>query len=163
MSRAFVKETDRDDDLPERSHSELPNYISSQGLQNLQQQAEKLVAEISKLRTSETLEDKNRLAPLQRDLRYWQERIRRAIPVAPQAHYKKVAFGCLVLLEDEQENALTFAIAGEDEADVKAGIISWASPLAKAMIGKQVGDTVVWPRNDNPIELTIVAIHPFPE
>ena len=163
MSRAFVKETDRDDDLPERSHSDLPNYISSQGLQNLQEQAEQLTTEISKLRTSEALEDKNRLAPLQRDLRYLQERIRRAIPVAPQPHYHKVAFGCRVLLEDEQENSLTFSIAGEDEADVNAGIISWASPLAKAMIGKQVGDTLVWPRSDDPIELTIVAILPLPE
>lgn len=84
MSRAFVKETDRDDDLPERSHSDLPNYISCQGLQNLQKQTEQLATEISKLRTSEALEDKNRLASLQRDLRYWQERIRRAIPVAPK-------------------------------------------------------------------------------
>lgn len=161
MSRAFVKETDHDDDLPERSHSDLPNYISTNGLQKIQSQVEQLSAEISLLRTSDALQDKNRLASLQRDLRYWQERIRRAIPVTPQTHYEKVAFGCQVSMEDDEQNRFIFVIAGEDESDINAGIISWASPLAKNLIGKQVDDTVIWPRNDNPQELTIIDIRPF--
>lgn len=158
MSRAFVKETDRDDDLPERSHSDLPNYISTQGLQQLQEDVKALSTEISALRGSDALEDKNRLASLQRDLRYWQERIRRAIPVAAQTDQEKVAFGSRVLLEDDEGTSFSFAIAGEDESDIQAGIISWASPLAKNLIGRQIGDTIIWPRSDSPIELTIIAI-----
>ena len=49
-------------------------------------------------------------------------------------------------------------LVGDDEADVAAGRISWASPLAKAMIGAKVGDTVKWRRPAGDAEVEIVGI-----
>jgi transcription elongation GreA/GreB family factor len=53
---------------------------------------------------------------------------------------------------------MTFAIVGEDEADVSQGRISWVSPLAAALMEARAGDTVVWRRPSGEVELTIVSI-----
>ncbi|KXJ49623.1 MAG: transcription elongation factor GreA [Cycloclasticus sp.] len=53
----------------------------------------------------------------------------------------KVIFGCTVELENiETEEIITYTIVGEDEADIKNNLISYASPFAKALIGKEEGD-----------------------
>jgi len=53
----------------------------------------------------------------------------------------KVIFGCTVELENiETEEAITYTIVGEDEADIKNNLLSYASPFAKALIGKEEGD-----------------------
>lgn len=53
----------------------------------------------------------------------------------------KVVFGCTVELENiETEELITYTIVGEDEADIKNNLISYASPFAKALIGKEEGD-----------------------
>ena len=53
----------------------------------------------------------------------------------------KVVFGCTVELENiETEAVITYTIVGEDEADIKNNLISYASPFAKALIGKEEGD-----------------------
>lgn len=55
----------------------------------------------------------------------------------------RVVFGATVELEDEASGAkVTYQIVGEDEADIKAGRISIGSPIARALVGKQEGDTV---------------------
>ena len=54
----------------------------------------------------------------------------------------KVVFGATVDLEDEDTgNAVTYQIVGEDEADLKLGLINVGSPIARALIGKEEGDT----------------------
>ncbi len=54
----------------------------------------------------------------------------------------RVVFGSTVVLEDEESGQeVTYQIVGEDEADLKAGMISIGSPIARAMIGKEAGDT----------------------
>ncbi len=56
----------------------------------------------------------------------------------------KVVFGTTVELEDEDSGArVTYQIVGEDEADIKAGRISFASPIARALVGKAEGDQAV--------------------
>ncbi len=53
----------------------------------------------------------------------------------------KVVFGSTVDLEDEGSGAaVTYQIVGDDEADLKLGLISISSPIARALIGKAVGD-----------------------
>ncbi len=53
----------------------------------------------------------------------------------------KVVFGSTVDLEDEDSGAkVTYQIVGEDEADLKQGLISIGSPIARALIGKEAGD-----------------------
>ena len=54
----------------------------------------------------------------------------------------KVVFGATVDLEDEDSGAkVTYQIVGDDEADLKLGLISISSPIARALIGKEAGDT----------------------
>jgi transcription elongation factor GreA len=54
----------------------------------------------------------------------------------------KVVFGATVLLADEKSgDEVTYQIVGEDEADLKLGLINISSPIARAMIGKEEGDT----------------------
>ena len=54
----------------------------------------------------------------------------------------RIVFGATVVLKDEDGEEKTYSIVGEDEAEIKDGLISIHSPIAKAMIGKEVGDEV---------------------
>ncbi|CAN5325629.1 transcription elongation factor GreA [soil metagenome] len=63
------------------------------------------------------------------------------IDVAQLSAGGRVVFGATVELHDEQNSApVTYRIVGEDEADIKSGLISINSPIARALIGKQEGD-----------------------
>ena len=56
----------------------------------------------------------------------------------------KVIFGCTVdLINLDTEERVTYKIVGDDESDVKLNMISYQSPIVRAMIGKEVGDIVV--------------------
>ena len=97
------------------------------------------------------------LKPVQRDIRYYQERIERAIVIDLASQPRdKVAFGAVVTTVDDDDQERRFTIVGEDEADPSAGKISWVSPLASALVGASVGDTVVWkrPAGDKNLEIT---------
>lgn len=68
----------------------------------------------------------------------------------------RVIFGSTVLLGDEETGTeITYQIVGEDEADAKAGMISYTSPIARALIGKEEGDVVVVraPGGDREVEI----------
>jgi transcription elongation factor GreA len=54
----------------------------------------------------------------------------------------KVVFGATVTLLDEAEKPVTYQIVGQAEADAKSGMISYNSPLGRALIGRQIGDEV---------------------
>ena len=70
-------------------------------------------------------------------------------------------FGTTVVLEDlDSGDELTYRIVGEDEADPEHELVSWLSPLARALLGARVGDTVVWRRPAGDLEIEIVAIEP---
>lgn len=65
------------------------------------------------------------------------------IDVAQLAPSDRVVFGATVDLEDQDNgSAVSYQIVGEDEADIRAGRISIASPIARALIAKNVGDVV---------------------
>ena len=71
----------------------------------------------------------------------------------------KVVFGATVDLADEDSGEeVTYQIVGEDEADIKQGLISVSSPIARALIGKQEGDvaTVVAPGGERNLEIVEV-------
>lgn len=56
----------------------------------------------------------------------------------------KVVFGCTVQLENiDTGESVTYKIVGEDEADIKSGLVSYSSPVARAIIGKMIDDTVI--------------------
>jgi len=68
----------------------------------------------------------------------------------------KVVFGATVDLMDETDDSeITYRIVGEDEADIGAGLISYTSPIARALIGKEEGDsaTVATPGGQRTYEI----------
>jgi transcription elongation factor GreA len=55
----------------------------------------------------------------------------------------QIVFGATIaLIDDDTGDEITYQIVGEDEADIKAGLISISSPIARALIGKEPGDMV---------------------
>jgi transcription elongation GreA/GreB family factor len=138
MSRAFVKEDDAAvEDLPERPISTAPNLVTPQGLAAIE-------AEVARLTDALTSagEDRAERARIGRDLRYWTARRGSAHVQPPPEDCSIVRFGCTVTLDRDDGRHQVFRIVGEDEADPERGTISYVSPLARALMGKQQGDTV---------------------
>lgn len=96
---------------------------------------------------------------IERELRWLQARINDAIPVdAAKQSRERVAFGATVELADQDDHRLRYRIVGEDEADPEHGSISWVSPLARALKGGRVGDSVVWRRPAGDLQVEILGI-----
>jgi transcription elongation GreA/GreB family factor len=86
--------------------------------------------------------DRAALAKTSRDLRYWNARRATAQVIAPPTDSGEVRFGSAVTLGRTDGRKQTFRIVGEDEAEPAKGTLSHASPLARALMGKQIGDVV---------------------
>ncbi len=162
MSRGFVKEDDLEHagtNLPERPISTHPNYVTAFGFKQLEELAKALSAERTSL---VNLKDNQiamqKLAVLDRDLRYVSARLQSAIISAKPTSNETVLFGATVAVEDELGEPHVFTIVGDDEADIKLNKVSWVSPIAKALIGQKVGDVVVWPRPVGNMSLEIIKI-----
>ncbi|MBT2970554.1 MAG: transcription elongation factor GreA [gamma proteobacterium symbiont of Ctena orbiculata] len=71
----------------------------------------------------------------------------------------KVVFGAtVVVLELDNDEEFTYQIVGDDEADIKHGLVSISSPIARALIGKQEGDDVFLETPGGPREFEILEI-----
>jgi transcription elongation GreA/GreB family factor len=149
MSRAFVNENTYVDALPDRPVSEHPNLVTAHGLALIEQALE---AARRAYGEAQAAGDREGLAKAGRDLRYWSARRATAELRAPAAGSDVVQFGSDVTIAREDGRRQTFQIVGEDEADPAKGSISHVSPLARALLGKRVGDTVRAGRDDAEIE-----------
>ena len=163
MSRAFVNEdlqSEAQAELPERPQSEHPNYVTPQGLADLERSLANLLAERSALcDDADEMRQKAARNRIDRDARYLSARIDRAILVNPDTQPRdEVAFGASVSVRDADGEERAFAIVGEDEADAAAGKVSWVSPLANALLGARVEDLVIWGRPSGNVELEILSI-----
>ena len=162
MSRAFVKEADDNlpsDELPERPQSPHPNYVTPAGLAQLHARVHRLQEERDQLAAQDEPMARTRLLEVKRDLRYFQGRVERAILVDPSGQPKdEVHFGAEVEMVDPDGTCTTYRIVGEDEAEVAAGRLSWASPLGKTLIGLKVGDSFAWNRAGRAQDMEISAI-----
>lgn len=140
MSRAFVKESDAVEDLPDRLISPHANLVTATGLAQIEAE----VARLSRVYAeAQTAADRDGLAAAARDLRYWSARLGNAEVVAAPEDTDEVRFGAtVVLLRSDDGRRQTYRIVGEDEADPRSGTLSWLSPLARALNGKGVGDEV---------------------
>ena len=115
----------------------IQNLVTEAGLKAL----ERLLAEAREAyETAQRIEDVNerrrQAAIPQRDVRYFSERVRTAQVVPAPVSTKAVAFGSKVTFERDDGRVQTYRIVGEDEADPKAGSISFASPVARSLMGK---------------------------
>ena len=163
MSRAFVKENDLEHagiDVPERPVSDEPNYVTPNGLKLLNVQIDALEVErgILKNKKDDPIA-KQKIAIIERDMRYYAARIESAILTTPKEEdHSIVLFGAIVTVEDEEGNLSVYEIVGEDEADVHQGKVSYLSPLAEALIGSKLGDEVTWEKPMGDAYLTIQKI-----
>ena len=161
MSRAFVKEPDGDeiaDDLPERKISSHPNYVTPRGQQLLQDKLQQAESERRWLQGKEAMPAKQALARVERELRYLKQRVTQAILVIPPENDpEQVCFGMWVEVL-EGETIRKFQIVGEDEALNNQQLISWTSPLAKAVLGAVVGDLVQWQKPGGSVELETLSL-----
>ena len=138
MSRAFVKESDDSVvGLPDRIVSSAPNLVTPEGLAAIETEVARLQDALSRAG-----DDRAERARIGRDLRYWTTRRASAHVQLPPTDCSVVRFGCTVTIEREDGREQTFRIVGEDEADPEKGTLSYVSPLARALIGKEAGDSV---------------------
>jgi transcription elongation GreA/GreB family factor len=147
MSVAFTKEesaeTAAETHLPERPISPHPNLVTSSGLKALELQLSQARAEYSAASLIEDVNERRRqMANPLRDLNYFSERVRTAQVMPEPVSGSAVAFGSTVTFERDDGRVQTYRIVGEDEADPKAGSMSYVSPVARALMGKSVGAVV---------------------
>ena len=159
MSVAFTKEesaeTAAETLLPDRPISPHANLVTEQGAKLLERQLAEARAAYEAAQSTEDINEKRRLSAIPlRDVRYFSERLRTAQIQAAPSSTDVVAFGSTVTFSRADGRVQTFRIVGEDEADPKAGSISFASPVARALMGKAVGDAAGSGGN----ELEIIAI-----
>jgi len=145
MSVAFKKESDTEAeaaDLPDRPVSAHPNLVTPKGLALIEASlAEARAAYAAAQASGDVQADRTAMARATRELRYWSARRANAQLVEPQPDAEVATFGAAVTFEREDGRRQTYRIVGEDEADPAKGAVSFVSPLARAVLGKAVGET----------------------
>ncbi|MDP9422203.1 MAG: transcription elongation factor GreB [Pseudomonadota bacterium] len=134
-----------------------PRFITPQGFARIRAEYEQLFGEErpkvvetvswaaslgDRSENADYLYGKKRLREIDRRLSYLSKVMKSAKLVDParQEQRDAVRFGATVELADEQDERRMITLVGEDEADASAGQISWAAPIARALIGAKVGD-----------------------
>jgi transcription elongation GreA/GreB family factor len=155
MSRAFVKEQDDvPEDLPERPVSSNPNFVTARGLGLIDAEIDacrKLLAQ------GQHDQNKAAISRASRDLRYWTLRRSTAQLVEAAKSPVMVGFAMRVTIKREDGRKQAFAIVGEDEADPSKGLIAYTSPMARALMGKGLGEFAEAPGG----EVEIVKLEGF--
>src|SRR6266481_7775345 len=162
MSKAFVRESDDDEDRPEEPHA-LPvgfkNYMTPQGHRQLQEELRmllrverpKVVDVVSwaagngdRSENGDYIYGKRRLHEIDRRIRFLSKRleISQVVDPAQQKNLDQVFFGATVTYRNARAAERTIMIVGVDEADLARGQVSWVSPIARALLKAREGDTV---------------------
>ena len=136
MSRAFVDESASESQENEAPELKIPlppgarNYVTPQG-------AERLRAELGELLALEA----PRLREVDRRIEYL-SRMRAIMEVVSPSvgHPDRVEFGTTVTVREAGGSEKTYRIVGVDESDPAQGLVSWISPLARALVGKRPGE-----------------------
>ena len=162
MSKAFTKEDDGStgEDLPDLPQSRHPNYVTREGLDELEERLRDRRSELSGLRAvDDDTKDRYAIAVAERDIRFLEARVGSAMLVdLDELDPAVVAFGAEVDVLDDDGEPSTYRIVGEDQADPKRGLIAPFSPLAVALRGARVDDEVEWKRPSGKLNLEVVAI-----
>ncbi|WP_019939268.1 transcription elongation factor GreB [Bordetella sp. FB-8] len=183
MNKAFVKESDRDDEDQVPEAQALPsgsrNYITPQGYAQLREELAHLmnverpsVVQIvswaasngDRSENGDYLYGKKRLREIDRRMRFLTKRLDIAEVVDPglQPNRDQVFFGATVLYMDRAGQERMVTIVGVDEAEPLAGRISWISPVARALLKAREGDTVTLRTPAGMDELDILEVR-YPE
>ena len=159
MSVAFIKEdsaeTASETLLPDRQVSPHPNLVTEAGLKALESALQQAREAYEAAQTIEDVNERRRQSAIPlRDGRYFAARLRTAQLMPNPASSDIVAFGSTVTFKRDDGRVQKYRIVGEDEAEPKAGSISYVSPVARSLMGKAVGDLV----DASGQELEIIAI-----
>jgi transcription elongation factor GreB len=158
-----------------RSVSDEPNYITREGARRLQEELvdlrtkkrPKVVTDVAdaaaqgdRSENAEYIYGKKKLREIDRRIHFLTKRLESARVVEPtdRPDVERVFFGATVDIEDEDGKASTYTIVGQDEIDTGRGRISYKSPLARALLKRRGGETVVFRRPTGEVELTIVSV-----
>ena len=143
MSVAFTREEDLEAtaaDLADRPISPHPNLVTPQGLALIEAELASARAAYAAAQVKGSIDsDRTAMARATRDLRYWSAR-RASAQLVEMPADGRVRFGGSVTIEREDGRAQTWRIVGEDQADPANGSVSHVSPLARALMGRRVGD-----------------------
>jgi transcription elongation GreA/GreB family factor len=159
LSVAFTKEdsaqTASETVLPDRPISSHPNLVTASGRQALERQLQEARDLYELAQQTEEVDERRRLSAIPlRDVRYFSERLRTAQLIPDPGSGDIVAFGSTVTFSRADGRRQRYRIVGEDEADPRAGSLSFVSPVARLLLGKSVGDVV----GSGSQELEIIAI-----
>ena len=178
MNKAFVKEGEQDDEegpvVPELPHG-TKNYMTRDGYAMLKTELEQLVRTErpalvqvvswaakngDRSENGDYIYGKKRLREIDRRIRFLMKRLESSVIVDPasQENTEQVYFGATVTVCDAEGSKFTYQIVGIDEADAAQGMVSWISPLARALLKAREGDTVRFQIPDGLRELEIVEI-----
>lgn len=159
MSKAFTKEDSAPDEILVVQRPPLPagvpNYVTARGLELLRTERQALESARAALR-AET-DAAARLAALGARLAELEQRIQSAQLVEPSGG-SVVRFGSHVTVLDEAEREQRYQIVGVDEADPAQGKVAFLAPLARALLGASVGDSVRFSKPGGTEELEVLAI-----
>jgi transcription elongation factor GreB len=162
MSKAFVRESDTEEDLPDEPEvrpAGKKNYMTPKGFRDLQDEFKHLmrverpkVVEVvswaagngDRSENGDYIYGKKRLREIDRRIRFLTKRMESAEVVDPaqQKNRNRVFFGATVTYVNDRDEEKTVTIVGIDEADLAHGRISWISPVARALLKAEVGDVV---------------------
>jgi transcription elongation factor GreB len=175
MSKAFVRESEDDDEMPAHEPAPVPakNYMSPAGFARLKAELRNLV-EVERPEVVRTvswaakngdrsengdyLYGKKRLREIDRRVRFLIKRLEAAEVVdAAGRDSDQVFFGATVDLATASGER-TITIVGIDETDTAKGRVSWISPIAKALIKARAGDTVTLRTPGGPEQLEILDV-----
>jgi transcription elongation factor GreB len=151
------------------------NYITPEGYKRLTSELEFLhfkkrpevvgfladaAAEGDRSENAEYIYRKKQLREIDRRMRFLGKRLDHVAVVDPKAQTRRdrVFFGATVAVEDDEGGRHVYRIVGVDEIEGAAGVISWKSPVGKALLGKEIGDTVTVRWHAGERELTVVSI-----
>ncbi len=178
MNKAFVKEPEGDEEEDdEREEAPLPRgprFITAEGYRKLELELAKLwkvtrpqiteevsvaAAQGDRSENAEYIYGKKKLREIDRRIRFLTKRLERLTVVVPSAEQRgKVYFGAKVTIEDEDGKQQTYRIVGGDETDLAERKISIDSPVARALLGKKVGEVATVLRPKGPTEVEVLAI-----
>ncbi|MDX1462138.1 MAG: GreA/GreB family elongation factor [Marinirhabdus sp.] len=162
MSRGFVKEDDQEETpiIPPRAAlpAGVTNYVTPFGLEQLQAERKQIAHEMTNIPGTDDQQRRRDRAVWSGKLQLLEERIASARVLDPKDQDKdQIRFGAHVTLKmNGQQQA--FQIVGVDEASVTDKKIAFVAPIARAITGASVGDTVEFKLGDKTIPITILGI-----
>lgn len=161
MSKAFTREDDAAPDVgtlrPVRAAGGPRRPITPEGHRALRAQVEALEAPAPEGATDAERADRRRRLEAARAVLDQVEETQ-PVPAGEGDADNPVRFGAWVELEDEEGARVRWRLVGPDEADVRARALSLDAPLAQALLGRRVGETVTFERPRDSVDYTIVAV-----